>query len=406
MLGFRKETSFSLFVFVLRAYTSYMFSSVSVYTNINSYNLQDAMFTDVVGRNNLFFGRDFKKSIADNKASLETLSSWQPVFTYHNQLRQQHIFFFCLQKEKNEISIYSPDVSEDKIEAVIRCELTAETITCALNAFSADLLEESYNFFLDRLRPLSEDVGDKVNFISWTSYGDYADYKIKKIKAAEWGVIRDNYTKTIKDSLDEMHSWQTWPEGGKLILFHGNPGTGKTYAIRSLASSWKNWANFHYIKEPEVLFSSSSTLQEITQTITEGIQMNDSEDALQGNHHVLVLEDAGEFLSADAKERIGSGLSKFLNLLDGIFGDDLKLSVIVTTNEPLRKIHPAVERPGRCLRNLEFSVLSDIEAAAWLKKHNHSSDDIKSTSIADLYAILRGDSERVVLKETNFGFSS
>ena len=37
-------------------------------------------------------------------------------------------------------------------------------------------------------------------------------------------------------------------------------------------------------------------------------------------------------------------------LVDGIVGQSLRVLVLVTTNEPLRRLHPAVVRPGRTMQ--------------------------------------------------------
>lgn len=39
--------------------------------------------------------------------------------------------------------------------------------------------------------------------------------------------------------------------GGKLVLWHGEPGTGKTYALRTLAWEWRDWCDFHYVIDPQ-----------------------------------------------------------------------------------------------------------------------------------------------------------
>ena len=69
---------------------------------------------------------------------------------------------------------------------------------------------------------------------------------------------------------------------------------------------------------------------------------------------VLVIEDAGELLREDAKSRVGQALSRLLNLGDGILGQGLRVIVLITTNEPIQRLHPALLRPGRCLSEIEF----------------------------------------------------
>lgn len=44
--------------------------------------------------------------------------------------------------------------------------------------------------------------------------------------------------------------------------------------------------------------------------------------------------------------------------------------VLVTTNEPLGCLHPAVTRPGRCWKSIEFQTLSVRGANSWLTAHD------------------------------------
>lgn len=73
---------------------------------------------------------------------------------------------------------------------------------------------------------------------------------------------------------------------------------------------------------------------------------------------LLVLEDAGELLAADAPARVGLGFSRLLNTVDGLIGQGTRALVLVTTNEPLGKLHPAVTRAGRRLAETEFAPLN------------------------------------------------
>lgn len=68
----------------------------------------------------------------------------------------------------------------------------------------------------------------------------------------------------------------------------------------------------------------------------------------------IVLEDAGEYLAPDAKQARGQALSRLLNVCDGVLGQAMRALILVTTNEPLRTLHPALSRPGRCLAQIAF----------------------------------------------------
>ena len=104
----------------------------------------------------------------------------------------------------------------------------------------------------------------------------------------------------------------------------------------------------------------------------------------------MLVEDAGELLSADAKERAGPGLSRLLNVVDGLLGQGLRVLVMITTNEPVGQLHPAVSRPGRCAFRHEFDRLPLEEANAWLRERGASTLVSVPATIAELYALVEG----------------
>src|SRR5438445_12131919 len=85
---------------------------------------------------------------------------------------------------------------------------------------------------------------------------------------------------------------------------------------------------------------------------------------------LLVLEDTGELLVSDAAASEGQRLSRFLNVADGMIGQRLRVMVLVTANEPVVRLHPAVCRPGRCAALVDFELLSAQEAGAGLAARN------------------------------------
>jgi hypothetical protein len=122
-------------------------------------------------------------------------------------------------------------------------------------------------------------------------------------------------------------------------------------------------------------------------------ELADREDAAERqakSWRLLVLEDTGELLQPDAKAIIGQGLSRFLNVVDGLIGQGLRVLVLVTTNEEIRKLHPAVARPGRSAANVRFDQLSVEEANEWLASRSVGEPVPAAASIAELYARLEG----------------
>ena len=79
--------------------------------------------------------------------------------------------------------------------------------------------------------------------------------------------------------------------------------------------------------------------------------------------------------------------------------------MLITTNEPVKRLHPAARRSGRCLADIEFTALSAEEANAWLAAHGRSRRVSAPTTLAELFGTASdgvGDDESV---SSTFGFS-
>ena len=64
--------------------------------------------------------------------------------------------------------------------------------------------------------------------------------------------------------------------------------------------------------------------------------------------------------------------------------------MLVTTNEEIRKLHPAVARPGRCAADVAFARLSEPEAGAWLEARGSAIPAERGRTVAELYSLLEG----------------
>jgi hypothetical protein len=213
---------------------------------------------------------------------------------------------------------------------------------------------------------------------------------LRQLDVPSWDDIRLNYSARTRRVLESMMRGFSPGASGQLLLWTGEPGTGKTTAVRALAWESRAWCRLHYITDPEVFLGAGSPY------LLEVLLDEDEEDDVTPSTRrwrLLLMEDTGELLSADAKERSGQGLSRLLNVVDGLIGQGLRVLVLVTTNEQVGRLHPAISRPGRCAMLHEFDRLPVDEANAWLAAQDATATVTRPTAIADLYAI-RDDRER------------
>ena len=267
-----------------------------------------------------------------------------------------------------------------------------------------------------------------VPVMFWTYSAQGPMPSMRKISVPEWDEIRDNYTDPTRRELDRVMRDFRPSHGGQLILWHGGVGTGKTFALRALAWEWRDWCQIHYIVDPDTFFGEHADYLMVVLMQSGGLgahvgmMMAAHPGAIRGFQHVftdelieveaededdeeladgfgarrgpqwrlLVLEDTGELLRPDAKSIIGQGLSRFLNVVDGLIGQGLRVLVLVTTNEEIGTLHPAVARPGRAAANIEFGPLSQEEAAGWLAQHGSEARPPAARTLASLYAVLEG----------------
>jgi ATPase family associated with various cellular activities (AAA)/Domain of unknown function (DUF5925) len=170
-----------------------------------------------------------------------------------------------------------------------------------------------------------------------------------------WLDVREHYPDDVRRSLDVLVAHAPDVDSARrLILWHGVPGTGKTSAVRALLHAWRDWAEAVVITDPDTLLKDGKYLRRV---------LLDTDDEEDERWKLFVMEDAEALLR---KETGGSAMGKLLNLADGLLGQGLRCLFLITSNESLGAIHPAIVRPGRCLAQLEFQPMPSTQAARLL----------------------------------------
>jgi hypothetical protein len=247
----------------------------------------------------------------------------------------------------------------------VRIEVAAET---------SDTARRGARMLRDALA-LAPTAPERISVAFWMRGEMGGEVRHRQIDAPTFEEIAANYSSAVRDALAQLVETRA-PERGRLILWRGEPGTGKSHALRALARAWAPWCSAHFIMDPEELLGRGGAY--ILDLLT-------WEEGDEEKWRLLILEDAGELIASDARAITGQALSRLLNVADGLLGQGTRTLLLITTNEPVKRLHPATRRPGRCLADIEFTALSTDEANAWLAARGHDRQVQNPTSLAELY---------------------
>lgn len=201
--------------------------------------------------------------------------------------------------------------------------------------------------------------------------------------------LEKNYGKNFVKIHDLIIKRLNTPQDKGIILFHGEPGTGKTSYIKYLT---------HLITDKEILF--------IPPAMTESLSDPSIIPFLMDHKNsILIVEDAERVIADRELNGSSMGVSNILNLTDGILGDCLNIQIIATFNMKREKIDPALLRKGRLIVEHKFTKLSVDECNDLLLHLGKNHVVNNEMSLADIYNI---DEEifKTDNKKTSIGFNN
>jgi ATP-dependent 26S proteasome regulatory subunit len=208
---------------------------------------------------------------------------------------------------------------------------------------------------------------------------------------------RENYNLDVLEDYDAVvNDLKSKNPSGRLAIFDGVPGTGKTYMIRGLLS-----------EVPDALFVlvPANLIQELSNPGMINALLETRRN--KGDHAtVFIVEDADDCLGSRDSTNVNA-VSALLNLGDGIIGALMDIRLVCTTNLKNDELDEAVTRPGRLSRKIHVGPLDRKIAEALYEKLTGKKVKIdEKLTLAQVYSLAREDGWKPVQKKRAIGFGA
>lgn len=211
------------------------------------------------------------------------------------------------------------------------------------------------------------DRQDEINIIGMSNNDFYLQsipLKNRNKEEFSYDHYNENFQAVSERVLDSLQSNN---ESG-LVLFHGDPGTGKTTYLKYL---------LHTITKKKLIYLPPDLIEHLSAPNFISFMLS------QASNSILLIEDAENVL----RHREAGGnqaVSNILNISDGILGDVLRLQIVCTFNSALDDIDQALLRPGRLIAEYRFEKLKKDRADLLMRKLYEVPAD-KAMTLAEVF---------------------
>lgn len=185
-----------------------------------------------------------------------------------------------------------------------------------------------------------------------------------------------HYNDDLQEKHKDMLKCLNQQNKSGIMLFHGEPGTGKSTYIRHLV---------HALKK-EVIFMPPSIAANLDSPAFTRLLIDSA-------NTVFIIEDAEQLLVSRENGK-NSCISMLLNITDGLLGESLGIQIIATFNTHLNNIDKALLRKGRLNGLYEFKPLSVEKSIQLLAKNGiHNYIVRKPMTVAEIFNITQNEIE-------------
>jgi len=187
-----------------------------------------------------------------------------------------------------------------------------------------------------------------------------------------------NYAPEVASQIRDVLSWVASSDPfGRIVIFAGPPGTGKSFAVRALVTETEN---VEWVIVPSHLVSRLAG-PDMVQVLLE--ERGAAEGPLG-----LIVEDADSLLRERLAGNDENVVSQLLNLGEGLTGDLANIRIILTTNVARLQIDKALLRKGRLYKFVQFNALAPERAAALFKTLTGRDHEFRDPiALSDVYGL-------------------
>lgn len=258
------------------------------------------------------------------------------------------------------------------------------------------VVSTNLEFFKAAQHILQENIGPKTSAgRAYVLMSTQEGPKLQSIGVASIQLERGNYNPDALEGFDHVvQDLSSKTPGGRLAIFDGVPGTGKTYMIRGLLDSVPDAL---FVLVPVNLVQELASPGMISALLETRRNKGDAAT-------VFIIEDADECLGSRDATNVNA-VSALLNLGDGIIGAMMDIRIVCTTNLKNEELDEAVTRPGRMSAKVHVGALDKRTARKLYERLTGKSASLSDgLTLAQVYNLARDDGWKPVEKKKPMGF--